>query len=344
MDTKQDNSDQSLQTTMRRHNIHVQPWPEHDDDKRNDFLAETLEEDCEVVVAEPCNTEAIETVYEVTEVNTIDDGEECSSDVPSAVATPLSSSQFHSIISSIATSATSNNTVDRRPMEQRTRQANGVRPEFIFASALLKKTSAIDEMGIVLESRAKGGVLVASITPESPFLGSNIQPGDHIIAVNHWLCADYSVDRVQALMQASKKLVSLCVHNPRGNARLVSSSIMKPEPTAKVGIILRRRYDVIRIKEMAEDSLFVDTLMTPRQRCRSINGVSCNQLRAHTASTIIGLANPRVTIITEPQESCAVTIGAQEPCGGWWQRVASSIGLAVGHFDAIRMDGASLES
>lgn len=336
---------------MRCHNVHTHAWySEHDDDnKRDDIFAETLEEgDCEVVVAEPCHVESItETVYDVAVLNTIDDdGEACTLSVPSAVATPLNSSHFQSsIIGSRPANTSSNDTAQLRPTDQRTQQANGIRPEFIFASALLHGTTTIDKIGILFDSRTKGGVLVAGFTVESPFLGSNIQPGDHVIAINHWLCADYSVDRVRALMQASNNQISLCVHNPRGDPQLVSSSIMKPNPNAKVGITLRRRFDVIRIKEMAEDSLLMDTLMTPQQRCRSINGVSCNQLKARTASALIGLANSRVTIITELQESCAVTIGTQEPaCGGWWYRITSSIGWMAGNINAVRMDATSLES
>ena len=318
------------------------------DEIHNDI--ETFDE--VVVVARPCASEAIDLIYQVMDVNTIDVNGECSVEIPSAVATPLHLSEARPVVSSTTSPSTTPSScafflalTDQR---NRVPSAVGVRPEFIFASTLFSgdKDTIMEDIGLVLEPRTKGGVHVAVIRQESPFLGGNIQPGDHVIAINHILCADYSLERVRELIEASvqnkDKKVSICVHNPRGDSSLVSSSIVKPQPDTKVGITLRRRNDVIRIKEMSEHSLFADTLMTPQQRCRSINGVPCDHMTAHSASALIGYATSRVTIVSEIQECCAVSIGVHEQVG-WWQKVALGVASAmIGNFGPSCVE-ASLE-
>lgn len=162
---------------------------------------------------------------------------------------------------------------------------------------------------------------MARILADSPFFGSGIEPNDHVVAVNGLYCSNFSVERVTAMMMqtSSNNKLSLCVHNRHGDSTRVCSSIIKPQPTCKVGIILRRKGDVIRVKELADDSLFQDSLITARQRCLSINGVPCDQLTAHSASQIIGAAKDRVTMISEIEEHHAVILAAHGAPVAWWQ-------------------------
>lgn len=199
------------------------------------------------------------------------------------------------------------------------------RPEFIYASVVINDDlSAELDIGIHLESRPTGGVNVASISRTSPLWGSNIAAGDHIVAVNNLYCSNDDIERVTALITASKKRLSLCVHNRQGDPTLVSSSITKPKPTAKVGITLKRKNGIISVKELTDDSLFQDSLITPRQRCVSINGVPCEQLTAHSASELIGAAVDQVIIISEIQEYRAVTIASYGPVA-WWRKLAAGV-------------------
>ena len=325
------------------------PWQEPEDYKPDglDHESSGSLEDREVVVTEPCIvSDSMELIYQVNDVNRIEGDEDCFADIPFAPATPLHLAEVCPTLGSsigvpntILPHDTTTSCQQRLSINQTTTQQQrhpvGVRPEFIFASTLLDEID-IHEIGIVLERRSKGGVLVAGLSQQSPLLGSNIQPGDHIIAVNHVLCADHTVERVQEMIQSSKQKVSICVHNAKGDPTLVSNSIMKPQPSSKVGIVLRRRNDIIRIKEMAQHSLFADTLMTTRQRCQSINGISTDHLSAHVTSAFIGRATSRVTIVTELQGTCAASIGVEEHTGGWWHRVTSSVAcLAAGKHGAV---------
>mmetsp|Transcript_23829 Transcript_23829/g.45362 ORF Transcript_23829/g.45362 Transcript_23829/m.45362 type:complete len:383 (+) Transcript_23829:56-1204(+) len=236
---------------------------------------------------------------------------------------------------------------------------HGLRPEFIYAEALLPndhdkdETLLLQQIGMTFESRqqpqqegeAKScGVLVASLSADSPFQGSYIRPGDHIVAINHISCADTSVEKLEELIVRSTsaalnkhhdehKKLSICVHNMYGAPSLVSSSIVKPSGTAKVGITLSRRYgDGIHVKALSNESLFGDgALLLPKQRCLAVNGRTCEALSAHEASAVIADTVSRVTIVTEIQRTAAVTIAQYESdhhshlVGGFWRKVMAGI-------------------
>lgn len=307
--------------------------PESDDEKESIGVDDPeLVLECEVVRAEPYLGETAERVYQANEiVNTTEMNEESLSGLPIVSATTLHQPHLCPIVDgSIAAvgCSLSVSTLPEASDNQHTRLPSFVRPEFIFASALLEGTS-VDDLGIALQSRPKRGTVLAGFSQDSPFLGSNLQPGDHVVAINNLCCANYSLDRVQDLIGASTTKLSICVHNRNGDPTLVSSSVMKTHPTSKVGIALKRRGDVIRIKLLTENSLFDDTLVTTRQRLVSINGLPCDGGQtAHSASAIIGAASHRVTIVSEIEESCAVTIALYERTA-WWRQVAIGAGCAV---------------
>lgn len=238
---------------------------------------------------------------------------------------------------------------------------HGLRPEFIYAEALFpinndenEESTLLEQIGMTFASREQPqqegevqscGVLVASVSSESPFQGSYIRPGDHIVAINHISCSDMSVETLQELIVRSTvnsshhhqkdqhKKLSICVHNMYGAPSLVSSSIMKPHGIAKVGITLSRRLgDAIHVKALSDESLFGDgTLLLPKQRCLAVNGRSCEALSAHEASASIKTAVSRVTIVTEIRPTAAVTIAQYEAdhhshtMGGFWRKVMAGI-------------------
>ena len=290
-------------------------------------------DDVEVVPAEPCLYPIAEPVYEIDEVITTPRmAEEKLSRIPLVSATPLCEPLHFVSHVEVATSAECNCTQPNDPCELELDPPIGTRPEFLFASVLLHEptttttTTSLDDLGLVLENRSRGGVRIAGIMQNSPFRGTYIRPGDHIVAVNNLRCSDLSIARIEELFRASRDTLSICVHNAKGDPQLVSSSVMKPHPTSRVGLTLKRRNDVIRIKELGEHSLFCDTLLTPKQRCLWINGIPCEQLTAHAASDLIGAAKRRVTIVSQIQASCAVTIARYERVA-WWRKVAKSAGF-----------------
>ena len=278
-----------------------------------------LVHECKVVPVEPQQYgEISETVYEV--MNTTDMDQESLSGIPVVSAKPLDQPPSYPAV--ITPDVASHSFIERGACEiQETPQSSSfTRPEFIFASALLEEGISVENLGITLQRRRKTGTEIGGLSPDSPFVGSNLRPGDHIIAINNWCCARYTLDRVQELIRASKETLSICVHNKHGDPALVSSSIMKPHPASRVGITLKRRYNVIRIKLMSESSLFGNTLLTQRQRLVSINGVACGRGQtARSASDLIGAASKRVTIVSEIDESCAVTIALYERAK-WWHK------------------------
>ena len=202
------------------------------------------------------------------------------------------------------------------------------RPEFIFASASIADPER--KLGIFLKNRRKGGATVVRLAKDSPFLGSNIQPGDHVVAVNNVLCSGVSASRVVQLINSTSKdgIVSICVHNATGDPYSVSCSVQKPDPSTRVGVALQMRRGAVRISRVDKNGLFGNSLLMPHHRCMMINGISCNHMSSKKAADFIVSLPDRVTIVSRPQESYAMTIALCQKTK-WWNRFASRAGLAI---------------
>eukprot|EP00977_Amphora_coffeiformis_P023426 scaffold13351_cov200-Amphora_coffeaeformis.AAC.7 len=203
------------------------------------------------------------------------------------------------------------------------------RPEFIFASACVSDTER--KLGIFLKNRRKGrGAYVVRLADDSPFLNCNIQPGDHVVAVNNYLCSGVKAKRVVELINTTSKngTVSICVHNPTGNPYSVSCSVQKSHQTARCGVALQTRRGAVRVSRVDKDGLFGDSLLMPRHRCMMINGISCSHMSSKTAADFIVSLPDRVTIVTRPEESYAMTIALCQKTK-WWNKFSSRAGLAV---------------
>ena len=352
-----------MRTTTNGHHVRiVSPCNEPEDMKQlqqqQEQAVSLFEDDtthveaCEVVPADSWFSEPIIEHIETAEVLTTHVSEDESlSHLPLVSAILAQDDEQHGIHHPSILSLTSHE--QQHTVEPDAYLHSGSRPEFIYASTLLlnddEETCILEQIGLTFQSRAQGGALIASLSPDSPFQGSYVRPGDHIVAINSIACADASLEKIQELILRSspptynhhndnKKEVTICVHNSVGAPSLVSSSIMKPNVAAKVGITLRRRNDVIHVKGLAEDSLFGGALLLPKQRCVAVNGVPSDHLSAHLASDLIGAAACRVTIVSEIQSNSAVTIARYGEHVGFWRKVAMSAGLAGGGGSASKLD------
>lgn len=210
------------------------------------------------------------------------------------------------------------------------------RPEFIWACACVSNIEP--KLGIILKNRRKGrGAYVLRLADDSPFLNCNIQPGDHLVAVNNYLCSGVSAKRVVELINTTSKngSVSICVHNPTGNPYSVSCSVQKSHRTARCGVALHTRRGAVRVSRVDKDGLFGDSLLMPRHRCMMINGISCSHMSSKTAADFIVSLPDRVTIVTRPEETYAMTIALCQKTK-WWNKFSSRAGLAVRAQPAIK--------
>ena len=202
------------------------------------------------------------------------------------------------------------------------------RPEFIFASARVSDPHR--RLGIFLKNRRKGGATIVGLSNDSPFLNCNIQPGDHVVAVNNVLCSGVKASRVVELINSTCKdgIVSICVHNASGDPLSVSCSVQKSHVTTKVGVALQMKRGAVRISRVDKNGLFGNSLLMPHHRCMMINGISCSHMTSKKAAEFIVSLPDRVTIISRPQESYAMTIALCQKIK-WWNRFAPRAGLAV---------------
>ena len=211
------------------------------------------------------------------------------------------------------------------------------RAEFIFASACVSDPER--KLGIFLKKRRKGrGAYVARLADDSPFLNCNIKPGDHVVAVNNVLCSGVSANRVVELINATSKgdTVSICVHNPSGDPYSVSCSVQKSRPTSRCGVALQTRRGAVRVSRVDKDGLFGDSLLMPKHRCMMINGISCSHMSSKKAADFIVSLPDRVTIVTRPEETYAMTIALCQKTK-WWNKFSSRAGLAVRAKPAIKV-------
>lgn len=213
------------------------------------------------------------------------------------------------------------------------------RPEFVFVSALVPRDNE-NKVGLSLKKRPEGGgTLVSGVANDSPFVNSNLHPGDHLVAVNNVLCSHLNPHQVAKLIKGSKGgKVSICFHNQRGDPSLISCSVQKPDPSTKVGVALRKKRDAVRVTRVDKDGLFGNSLLMPHHRCMMINGISCAHMSSKTAGELIGMSSDRVTIISRPEASYALTIALEEHTQ-WWKKLAIGgigVGLAAGAVGTIQ--------
>jgi C-terminal processing protease CtpA/Prc len=205
------------------------------------------------------------------------------------------------------------------------------RPEYIYASAYIPDRS--QKIGVIFGNREGGGVYIKRIAESSPFLNCNLQVGDHVMAINNVLCSSIKANRVIALIHSTSKcnMVSICVHNEKGDPETVSCSVQKAHPQAKVGVTLQTRRGAVRVNRVDRDGLFSNSLLMPHHRCMIINGVSCSHMTSKHAADLIKSLSDRVTIVSRPQEYYAMTLAFSKKTK-WWRRFSSRAGTPVKAF------------
>jgi hypothetical protein len=201
------------------------------------------------------------------------------------------------------------------------------RPEFIFAKVI--KPSIGASCGLFLKGN-EGRVYISRISEKGLFSKSNVRPGDRVISVNGISCL--TAHKVAALIHAAPTFVSIVLHNREGDPRLVSTSIPKPTRGTKVGFSLRNYRGAIHVGRVDTTGLFAGSLLTPGQRCITINDVNCSLLRATDAAKVVANAENIVTIVSEPRQEWAIVLscGNEQQKRSWWRRgaIAATTGLA----------------
>jgi predicted metalloprotease with PDZ domain len=200
------------------------------------------------------------------------------------------------------------------------------RPEFIFAKVI--KPSIHASCGLFLKC-SKGTVIISRISEKGLFSKSNLRPGDRVISVNGISCR--TAVKFAALIHAAPTFVAIVLHNREGDPRLVSTSIPKPTRGTKVGVSLKNYRGAIHVGRVDTSGLFAESLLTPGQRCITINDVNCSLLRATDAANVVANAEDIVTIVSEPRQEWAMVLSCgNEQQKSWWRRsaIAATTGLA----------------
>lgn len=202
------------------------------------------------------------------------------------------------------------------------------RPEFVFAKVIKPTVNA--SCGLFLKC-SKGIVTISRISEKGLFSKSNVRPGDRVISVNGISCL--TAHKVAALIHAAPTFVSIVLHNREGDPRLVSTSIPKPTRGTKVGVTLKNYRGAIHVVRVDTAGLFAGSLLTPGQRCITINDVNCSLLRATNAVDVVANAEDIVTIVSEPRQEWGMVLscGNERQHKRSWLRpsaIAATTGVA----------------
>lgn len=169
------------------------------------------------------------------------------------------------------------------------------------------KSKRRDVAGISLEN-TDDGLRISSIGTESIFHDTPIEVGDFLLSVNHLSCEQQNVAGAHRLIRQSRRTVTLVVHRHGGNPYLMSSTVMKPEPTTKVGIGIQIYNGALRVSSLDPHGLFSGGILNVGDKVVSICNVSCACMDSTSAIELIRQGESVITIVTWTEEEAGVVV------------------------------------
>ena len=176
-----------------------------------------------------------------------------------------------------------------------------------YISALFFKAneqSAIDIKEVHISDEK---LKVSSLDPIGE-ASSPIKPGHELIALNGKPCASWSPDFFYETLALERGYVNIVAHNPHGDPFLVEAMLTKQHKRQKIGVRFAKQDGKIRIKEIHEDGLAMNSVLNIRDYVQSINGVSCEDKTPGWISKFIGDCPDTVVIFAKTLRSTAVVI------------------------------------
>jgi C-terminal processing protease CtpA/Prc len=141
------------------------------------------------------------------------------------------------------------------------------------------KESRNSKVGIGLKDRA-GKIIISSISDESIFANTDVQPGQQLISVNGTSCVGLMKNQAIVLF---KELEMFTVMTK--DIGIICATINKVSADSKVGIGLRAIDNCIVVSSIAEDSLFQATALEPGLRLLQVNSTDMHGLSRQQAIT-----------------------------------------------------------
>lgn len=193
------------------------------------------------------------------------------------------------------------------PVLQEIDQQTKRRPAII--SVTVFKSKGDSGRGLAIED-TEDGLRIGSIDTDGVFHGTPLAVGDLILSVNNLSCEQNSAVRVSKLIQRSNPTLRLVVHRPDDDAFLMSTTVMKPDPSSRVGIGVQIYSGALRVSSIDPSGLFAGGILNVGDKVVSICGISCSCMDAASAIELIRKEPNAVTIVTWAEEEAGVVVAA----------------------------------
>lgn len=183
------------------------------------------------------------------------------------------------------------------------------RPSIMSVTVL--KSSPRDNVGVTIEE-SEDGLRIGAIDPDSPFHDTPLEEGDLILSVNHSSCELKNDTHVSRQLRRAKAFVTIVVHRPQDDAYLMSTTVMKPESTSKVGIGIQIYDGALRVSSIDPEGLFSNSILSVGDKVVSICGISCACMDSSSAIRLIRQEEKMVTIVSWTKEEAGVVVAASK--------------------------------
>lgn len=142
-----------------------------------------------------------------------------------------------------------------------------------------------------------GSVIITKISSRSLLSCSELVPGGRLVRINEHNCKGHSVQDVQQLFEEAGWIITIQVEYSLQENQVITSTIVKPNPTAVVGISVRDMNGSVVVVRMAKDSLFQDTGLQVGHHIVRLNDQECTS--AEETALSLQHAEGKITIISE---------------------------------------------
>jgi len=177
-----------------------------------------------------------------------------------------------------------------------------------FISVTLTKRSQSEQLGISLVS-ADSIIYIKAVGKLSE---SHLKEGMMLLAINHRPTSKMSLKDTTRYIRNHVGPITLLVRNPHGNPKYIRSVAYKTAAQEQnlIGVSFRGSSGrQLRICEIRENGLFIDSLLNVGDSVMQINDVPCSKWRPKDAVDLVRVSERMVSLLVKTKSKTGAVIG-----------------------------------
>jgi len=199
-------------------------------------------------------------------------------------------------------------------------------PEYMHIT--IHKPTPDTSLGIYLQKRSGGGVLLKRFDAQSLLHGSCARPGHRILSINGVCTVRAQPSTVARFLAATPRVVNLVLHCPDG----VGTACSITKTCTSAGLRLAQRAGRVVVSHVEPKGLLSDSLIQAGDVVLSVNDTPC--VTATQAAADIRATTGYLTLYFRPM---GAMVWAMVDRKKWWF-VAAALAAAVGGAAAIQLE------